>query len=165
MIRKEKIVSYVDGHTIDGDVLVPTFKEEKIMLTGTKRFHNCLHLILGLGKMERLLIDWITEEMDERNIIRNEIYVRKMFIDFIEKLNLEGKGKTYTDGAVNNSFGILRKKGILTAISKGVMQVNPKYYWNSSDSDRIDAIMMNIQFSTTSANFKILPIDNSKKKK
>ena len=56
MIRKIKKIDYIDGHHLEDDILRPTLKNEQVMLTGTKRFHNCLHLILGLTKLERLLI-------------------------------------------------------------------------------------------------------------
>lgn len=157
MVRKTKKISYIDGHTIDNDTLVPICKEVDIMLTGTKRFHNCLYLILGLSKIQRVLMDWVSEEMDERNIIRNDKYVRSVFINFIEELVIDGEKKSYKDESVNNAFHGLSKSGLLLPVSKGVYQVNPKYYWSGNDKDRIEEIMMNIRFSSSSSNFKVLP--------
>jgi hypothetical protein len=37
-----------------------------------------------------------------------------------------------------------------------VYQVNPKYYWRGSDKERIETIMMNIQFNSDSTNFKVI---------
>lgn len=157
MVRKTKKISYIDGHTIVDDTLIPVCKEVDIMMTGTKRFHNCLYLILGLSKLQRVLMDWVSEEMDDRNIIRNDGYVRSVFIKFIEDLVIDGEKKTYKDESVNNAFHGLKQAGLLIPMSKGVYKVNPKYYWSGSDKDRIEEIMMNIQFSSGSSNFKVLP--------
>lgn len=156
MERKVKKVEYIDGHHLEGETLVPTIKGVEVMMTGTKRFHNCLYLILGLSKLQRVLMDWISEEMDERNIIRNDAYVRSVFIKFIEDLVIDGEKKTYKDDSVNNAFHALKEAKLLIPISKGVYQVNPNYYWSGNDKSRIEEIMMNIRFSSTSSNFKVL---------
>ncbi len=157
MIRKTKIIEYIDGHYIDNDVLKPTLKKVDIMMTGTKRFHNCIYLILGLSKLERALMDWVSEEMDGRNMIRNEKYTRGIFINFISEIVIEDEKKVYQDASVNNAFHGLKDKGLLLPVSKGTYQVNPKYYWAGSDKDRSEEIMMNIRFSSTETNFNVLP--------
>lgn len=157
MNRKSKTISYIDGFQLEGDVMVPVVKGVEIMMTGTKRFHNCLYLIMGLGKLERLLMDWISEEMDDRNIIRNDGFVRGQFINFISTLVIDGDNKVYKDQSVNNAFHSLCSSKLLISISKGIYQVNPNYYWSGSDKDRVDEIMMNIRFSTESTNFKVMP--------
>lgn len=156
MIRKTKAIEYVDGHTVNGDTLVPTVKSVEVVMTGTKRFHNCLYLILGLSKLQRVLMDWVSEEMDDRNIIRNDKYVRGVFIKFIEDIVIDGEKKTYKDDSVNNAFHGLKTAGLLIPMTKGVYQVNPKYYWSGSDVTRLQEIMLNIRFSSTSTNFKVL---------
>lgn len=156
MNRKEKSIEYVDGHYLKDNELVPMFKSVDIMMSGTKRFHNCLYLILGLTKLQRLLMDWVSEEMDERNIIRNDKYTRSVFIKFISELLIDGENKTYRDESVNNAFHGLYTSGLLLPVTKGVYQVNPEYYWKGSDVSRIQEIMLNIRFSSKSANFKVL---------
>lgn len=163
MTRKTKIVEYIDGHYLDGDILKPVCKKVEIMMTGTKRFHNCLYLILGLSKLERALIDWVSEEMDDRNIIRNEKYTRGTFIKFISEIVIDEENKVYQDASVNNAFHGLKEKGLLIPVGKGVYQVNPKYYWNGSDKSRVDEIMLNIQFASAETNFRVMPDGKSYK--
>jgi len=157
MDKKVKKVSYIDGHHLDGETLMPTVKDVEIMMSGTKRFHNCLYLILGLSKLQRVLMDWVSEEMDEKNIIRNDKYVRGMFIKFIEDLIIDGEKKTYKDDSVNNAFHGLKVANLLLPVAKGTYQVNPNYYWSGTDKERMDEIMLNIQFSSKETNFKVLP--------
>lgn len=157
MQRKSKTIEYIDGHYLDGDMLKPTIKTVDVMMTGTKRFHNCLYLLLGLSKLQRILMDWISEEMDERNMVRNEAYTRGMFIDFVSDLVIDGEKKIYKDQSVNNAFHGLKTAGLLIPVSKSVYQVNPKYYWSGTDKDRVDQIMVNLQFESESTNFKVLP--------
>lgn len=156
MDRKYKKVAYVEGHTVKDGLLIPVIKNEEIMLTSTKRFHNCLYLILGLSKAERLLMDWISEEMDDKNMIRNDEYSRKAFISCLEKIVSEGKPLTYTQQSVNTAFKGLCDAGLLRRYSKSVYQVDAMYYWKGDEKERINTIMMNIQFNTTEANFKVL---------
>ena len=157
MDRKIKRIDYIDGHKVDGDILVPVLKYEEIMMTGTKRFHNCLYLILGLGRLERVLMDWVSEEMDKDNMVRNDFYNRKNFIDFISNIEMDGKKNTYIDSSVNTAFSMLQKSGLLISVSKGVYKVNPKYYWNGTDKDRVNQIMVNLEFASANTNFRVIP--------
>jgi len=157
MERKSKKLSYIDGHHLEEGVLKPTIKDVEIMMTGTKRFHNCLYLILGLSKLQRILMDWISEEMDSRNMIRNEAYNRKLFIDFVSSLVIDGENRVYKDSSVNTAFHDLKVSGLLIPVSKSVYQVNPNYYWGGTDKDRVNEIMMNIQFASSETNFRVIP--------
>jgi len=165
MERKVKTIEYVEGHYIKDDVLRPMMKKEEIMMTGTKRFHNCLYLILGLSKLQRVLMDWISEEMDSRNMIRNEKYTREQFINFISTLLIEGENKVYKDTSVNTAFHDLKTVGLLIPVSKSVYQVNPKYYWSGTDKDRIEEIMLNIRFGSNESNFHVIPDYKTSKRK
>lgn len=154
--RRYKKVVYVDGHTVEGDVLKPLQKEEFIMVSGTKSFHNCLYLILGVNKLQRILMDWISEEMDDRNMIRNDTHTRGMFANFLTEIQIDGQTVKYEDQSIANAFHGLFKSGLLIRHTKSVYQVNPKYYWRGSDKDRIETIMMNIQFNSKETNFRVL---------
>lgn len=158
--RKYKIVNYVEGHLIQDGRLIPVTKSKEIMETGTKRFHNCLYVILGLNKLQRVLVDWLSEEMDERNMVRNDKYTRGMFMDFLKEIQVDGKILSYEDQSVANAFHGLYRCGLLIRHTQSVYQVNPEYYWRGSDKARIESIMMNIQFNSGATNFKIL--DSSK---
>lgn len=154
--RRYKKVIYIEGHTLDGDVLVPLVKEQEVMITGTKRFHNCLYLILGVNKLQRVLMDWISEEMDDRNMIRNDIHTREMFSNFLKEISVEGQKVSYGDQSIANAFHGLSKSGLLIRHTKSVYQVNPKYYWRGGDKERIEIIMLNLQFNSKETNFKVL---------
>jgi len=154
--RRYKKIIYIDGHVLEGDTLMPVQKEELVMISGTKRFHNCLYLILGVNKLQRILMDWISEEMDDRNMIRNDSHTRGMFASFLTEIQIDGQNVKYTDQSIANAFHGLYKSGLLIRHNKSVYQVNPKYYWRGSDKERIEVIMMNIQFNSDSTNFRVI---------
>ncbi len=158
-IRKVAILEYAEGHIMDGDVLKPIIKQQDIMLTGTKRFHDCLYLILGVNKLQRVLMDWLSEEMDDKNMVKNDKYVRTQFINFVADLIYDGKKNEYKDQSVANAFHGLFKHGLLIQHSRMYYQVNPLYYWRGNDKDRIESIMMNIKFNSKETNFKVLNAD------
>lgn len=153
--RKYKTINYIDGHRLEDGILVPQNKSKDIMLTNTKRFHNCIYLILGVGRLERVLMDWISEEMDTNNYIRNDVYTRSNFIEFIRDVKMEGKKTEYEDTSVNSAFHNLKSVGLLIPVRKGLYQVNPEYYWRGTDKDREEQIMLNIKFNSKNNNFKV----------
>lgn len=156
--RLENIdISYYDGFYAKDGIMYPKTKHKVIKMTNTKRFHNCLYLILGLSKCERLLMDWLSEEMDDENIIVSDEHMRNKFIKFISSITVEGKKIEYKPQTVANAFNdLVKREDLLLRYSKGRYKVNPEYYWRGKDEDRLDAIMMNIQFETTSTNYKII---------
>lgn len=154
--NKVAIIHYAEGFTTKDENLYPVMKEKEIMLSGTKRFHNCLYLILGLNKLQRILMDWLSEEMDDLNMVKNDKYVRQKFLNFLESIQLTDEKKAYKDQSVANAFHGLKKSGLLLEHSRMYYKVNPMYYWRGNDKDRIDEIMMNIRFKSTETNFKVL---------
>lgn len=153
---ENKIVDYIDGHALKEGILRPTTKTKEIKMTNTKRFHNCLYLILGLSKCQRLLMDWLSEEMDDDNMIISDEHMRSKFIKFISSINVEGKKLSYSDQTVANAFSDLaNREDLLMRKAKGRYRINPEYYWRGNDEDRINAIMMQIQFDSENTNFKI----------
>lgn len=149
---------YIDGHFSKNGILTPMFKSKAIKMTNTKRFHNCLYIILGLSKCQRLLMDWLSEEMDIDNMITHDEYLRAKFIKFISSIQVEGKVLKYEDQTVANAFnGIVKSNDLLLKKAKGKYMVNPEYYWRGKDEDRIATIMMNIEFGSENTNFKIVP--------
>lgn len=151
-------IYYADGHYLKDGYLHPVYKNKEVKMTSTKRFHNCLYILLGLSKCQRLLMDWLSEEMDNENMITHDEYLRNKFIKFISTIQVEGVQLDYKDQTVANAFnGIVKSTDLLIKRAKGKYMVNPEYYWRGKDEDRIASIIMNIEFGSDNSNFKILP--------
>lgn len=151
------IVDYINGHRIENGILVPVTGRKEIKMPATKRFHNCLHILLGLSKCQRLLMDWLAEEMDDDNMIVHDEHMRRKFINFIASIQVEGKVLKYEDQTVANAFNdIVKRQDLLKKLAKSRYRLNPEYYWRGSDKDRIDAIMMMIEFNEGKGNFRVI---------
>lgn len=153
----QKVIDYIDGHIAQDGIFIPVVKKKEIKMSNTKRFHNCLHILLGLNKCQRLLMDWLAEEMDDDNMIISDEHMRSKFIKFIESIQVEGEILSYKDQTVANAFhDLVSRNDVLIKFSKGRYRLNPEFYWRGSDKERIEAIMMNLQFNSASTNFKII---------
>lgn len=99
--------------------------------TYTKRYHNCYALILQLSKSERLFLDFITEKMDEENIIANN----KATHDSFNALLLYFKQTPYKSSTIHKCFSRLSKLELIKNIKgkRGLYMVNPIFFHNKED--------------------------------
>ncbi len=145
--KKLALINYSDGFILDEEVVLRNHKVEKVQMSCTKRYYNCLYLLAGLSPCARNLMDFLAERMDENNLIRSDTLVRTQFIEFFETIT---QGDViYKDSTVKAAFQLLSQKGLIILQSKGVFKVNPKYFFNGDDKDRIKEIVMQIKINST----------------
>lgn len=158
--KKTAVISYLSGwrYREDGSmepIKEPESFEEIVVMNHTKRFHNCLYLLAGLSPCARNLMDWLTEEMTETNIVYHTAGSRRVFNDFIAKIT--GNKVVYADQTVKQAWGELNKAGLLIAKStKATFMVHPKFFFKGTDKDRILKIIAQITFDNKGAdNFRV----------
>jgi hypothetical protein len=105
----------------------------KVEIEFTKRYYRSINLLMQLTRTERILLDFITEEMNEENYVTNSISVRK-------KLNylLKNAGQEpFTDNTVSRCFSGLCKINLIVKVKgRGLYQVNPLFYFKGSEEER-----------------------------
>jgi hypothetical protein len=159
---KFETIEYIAGWEWDADGDGEPIKKlishkQTVVVSSTKRFHNCLYLLAGLSRCAKCLIDYLGEEMNENNIVYHTAGSRDTFRAFISEIT-NGE-TTYADQSVKQAWAELAKSGLLIKQpNKATFQVHPKFFWNGSDKSRIDKLVAEISFNNKGKdNFKILP--------
>lgn len=154
--NKVKIIEYLDGFTVDEEgIAYPVKKKEIVTMSNTRRYYNCLYMLAGIKLLARTLMDWLTEEMNDDNIVYNSQYSRNRFIGFISDITSEKV--VYKHQSVRQAFIDLKYAGLLIQKNKGAYRVHPKFFFKGTENERIELIMFEIKMDTSSTNFKVLP--------
>jgi hypothetical protein len=160
-MAKVEILEYISGWKWDelgnGEpIKVPIIKQEKIVMSSTKRYHNCLYLLSGLSRCAKTLMDYLSEEMNEHNIVYHTAESRKSFIKFIS--DITNGDVNYADQSVKQAWGELSKSGLLIKKdTKATFKVHTKFFTKSNDRMRLRDIVAQIKFNNTGIdNFKII---------
>lgn len=159
MAKKAKeILNYISGWHFDQDqrIRVNDIHSEKVELSHTKRFHNCLYLLAGLSPCARNLMDWLGEEMNDKNIVYHTEDSRKAFNDFIAMITNDKV--RYADQTIKQAWGELSASGLLIKQgSRSAFLVHPKYFFNGEQNKRIERIVAKLIFDNSGIdNFKVL---------
>lgn len=100
--------------------------------SSTKRYHNTIGILVRLNKCARLLLDYIVEEMDEKNKISNNRLLKDGFNDVLKKT-----GQTpYGAITINKAFTELANVNLLISGKKGTYQISPWFFFNGSEVNR-----------------------------
>ena len=159
MAKKAKeILNYISGWHFDHDqrIRVNDIQSERVELSHTKRFHNCLYLLAGLSPCARNLMDWLGEEMNDKNIVYHTEDSRKAFNDFIAMITNDKV--RYADQTIKQAWGELSASGLLIKQgSRSAFLVHPKYFFNGEQNKRIERIVAKLIFDNSGIdNFKVL---------
>lgn len=141
---RNSVIEYVERYVQEEGIILPVMKSRNIINNHTKRYHNCLYLLAGVGGCARDLMDYLTERMDANNLVRNDIEFRREFIDFIDSIT-KGEIK-YKDRTVKDGFETLKKKTLILPKSKGIYKVNPEYFVKNNDGSREKMIKIELEF-------------------
>lgn len=161
-MARVEVIEYLAGWEWDKDgdgdpIKVPIKYKQTVVMSSTRRFHNCLYLLAGLSRCAKCLMDYLGEEMNENNIVYHTKGSRDTFRGFISDIT---NGETqYADQSVKQAWAELAKSGLLIKQGhKATFQVHPKFFWNGSDKSRIDKLVAEIVFNNKGKdNFKVLP--------
>lgn len=138
-------------------ILLPTCTYKAVVRSHTKRYHNCLYALAGIGSCARDLMDYMTEQMDDTNHISTNKYLRDKFITFIkqttEKKDVNGvvvDFVEYSDSSVKRALRILTEKHLIRQVQKGVCLVNPEFFWKNNEDKRMGMVRVELEFSSGS---------------
>ncbi len=131
--------------TDTGDVELLDFKTFKYEGASVKRYFNTLQPLFQLNKAERLLLDFITEEMDENNLVTNSTKLKEKFNTMLSN----AKQNVYKDNYINQCFTtLLEHNFILAEKERGLYQVNPLYFFKGTEKDRERRIRRNLEIKS-----------------
>jgi hypothetical protein len=118
------------------------FTSVKVETTFFKRYYNSIFLLMQLGKCERVLMDFIVEEMDDKNYVTNSIQLRGKLNYMLQKMGQEA----YADGTFQKSFKNLCEISlVIKSKGRGLYQINPLYFFKGTEEDRQKAIRFNLE--------------------
>lgn len=99
----------------------------------TKRYFNSLLLLMKLSRAERILLDFITEEMDDNNFITNSVQIRNKFNSLLKKIGQD----TYADSTIHRCFANLTQNHLILKMKgRGLYQVSPVFFFKGSEEQR-----------------------------
>ena len=159
MGKKDRgVLSYISGWKFDENegIKLPVMHSENIELSHTKRFHNSLYLLAGLSPCARNLMDWLGEEMNDKNIVYHTEDSRIAFNEFIGLIT--NGNVSYADQTIKQAWSELSSSGlIIKQSSRSAFLVHPKYFFNGEKNKRIERIVAKLIFDNNGEdNFKII---------
>ncbi len=146
MYKKKVRLKYL-GKDIEGSHSGEFFREQWLTVDvegkSTKRYHNTIGILVQLSKCARILLDFLVEEMDDKNLVSNNNLFKKEFNQIIK---VTGQ-KPYTSVTINKAFSELTDKNILNPIykKKGTYQVDPVFYFKGTEKNREKLIRKNLE--------------------
>lgn len=154
----KKILRYatgIDKERSEEDVTLLTFRSVKIETASVKHYSNHLHILAELSGTNRLVLDFILQEMDSNNYIANNSSFKKNFRRTIEQLGVE---RDYSSSTINNAFGNLKKIFVLlkeSDLGRGLYRVNPLYFWKGTERSRLELIRQYREYKFKGENNKV----------
>lgn len=93
-----------------------------------------MHLSEKLSRAERLMLDFITEKMNLKNIVYNNPDTHVQFNKLNKKLGIS----PYSSSTIHKCFSALSKQTLIYKVQgkRGMYKVNPIYYYKGSEEDR-----------------------------
>jgi hypothetical protein len=111
----------------------PRYTTKVVTNLHTKRFHNSIGLMARLSKCARILLDFITENMNEENLIENNSNLKTEFNKLLVQTGNEG----YGDNMINRAFTELSGRSLITKQKRrGLYQINPLFFCNNTLPER-----------------------------
>lgn len=133
MPKKKQYVRYLTKKYATTEEEGVGFATIVVEADSAKRYFNSMGVLSKLSKGERLLLDYLVEEMDEHNFVTNNKQLRSSFGKLLTRFGIPA----YTTSTINKYFSNLQKHCVLEkAKGRGVYQVNPSFYFKGSLKDR-----------------------------
>lgn len=145
--EKEHIeLMWLEGVRLDTEDSGWAQKYSYVASSSTKRYYNCLYLLCRLSPCARNLMDYLSEEMTEDNMISTDKFMRDSFDAFISRIT--NKRVSYKDISIKKAVRELKDKHLLITVGIGRAKVNPMYFFKGSDSKRIENIKLIIKIGS-----------------
>ena len=118
------------------------FTSVKVETTFFKRYYNSSSILVQLGKADRILLDFIVEEMDDYNFVSNTFQLRNKINYILSKMGME----PYADNTFQKCFKVLTTKElVIKKKGRGYYQVNPLFFFKGTEEERQQAIRKNLE--------------------
>ncbi len=97
---------------------------------------------MKLSRSERIFLDFVSEEMDDNNLITNSFQIRDRFNFLLKKVGQD----SYSDSTIHKCFNGLTEHHLLYKIKgRGLYQVSPLFFYKGSEEDRAKLIRKNLE--------------------
>lgn len=126
----------------------PRYGYRSVETEFVKRYYSVFAILAGLNPCCRDLMDYLTEVMDDDNMVRSDEYSRQNFLQILKEQTLLPSGEfvDYSDSNIKKAFQTLTERRCLIKLNKGVYKVNPEIYFKKSNIKRLEAIKLTIEF-------------------
>ena len=99
---------------------------------------------MQLSKAERIFLDYITEEMDDNNLVTNCLQTRQKFNNLLKKIGQE----SYSDSTIHRCFSGLSNYHLITKqAGRGLYQVSPIFFFKGTEEQRVKAIRKQLELA------------------
>jgi hypothetical protein len=142
---KNKKINYTRDFTVEDGFIIPQEGYKSVLASHTKRYHNCLYLLAGLNTCARNLMDFLTEEMSNDNIVRSDKVTKSKFVEFI--LNVSDGKIAYGESSIKKAYSVLCDKGLIRKLSRGTYKVNPEFFIRNGEDNRERLLKIDLEFA------------------
>lgn len=129
------------------DLYIPATDYITVTRSHTKRYRNCLYLLMGIDGCPRKLIDYLVDNMSDNNTVGNNSMTRMGFINACKKSGIE----PYSQSTVKEAFGVLTDVEFLLPRQRGFYTVNPKFFFDGDEAERVKMIRLTLEFAAGTA--------------
>ena len=145
--KKEKL-KYIGKIDVKEGIAYPRPAYKNIENCFVRKYYGVFSILIGLNPCARDLMEYLTEVMNEDNIVRSDEYTRKEFVKNIYECSLHKDGTfiTYSDSNIKKAFQLLVERKCLIKVSKSIYKVNPEFYFRGTGPDRLTNIKLVLEF-------------------
>lgn len=145
--EKEHIeLMWLEGVRLDTEDSGWAQKYSYVASSSTKRYYNCLYLLCRLSPCARNLMDYLSEEMSDDNMVSTDSFMRNGFNAFVVRIT--NKKVHYEDITIKKAIKELKDKQLIISVGIGRAKVNPMYFFKGSDAKRIENIKLVIKIGS-----------------
>ena len=140
MLKRKQKINYltIDLEKSKGGLTHLKWVSVMVDTSTVKRYRGALPLLSKLGRCPRSLLDFLIEEMDDKNKVKNDGNLKKRF-----NRSIDGK---YGDVSINKAFAELCDYSLAKKERKrGVYQINPLYFFKGTEAKRQELIRRNLE--------------------
>jgi hypothetical protein len=133
-MKNQHIYVYVvTGYQTSGQLQLPIMATASVVSSSVQRYQSTAHKLMRLKPLEIVLMDYLTEVMDDKNMVSNTAYHRAEFIDYVKK----HCNKEVANSTVLKGFQSLKKLGLIISMDhRSYYRVNPRHYFAGSATAR-----------------------------
>lgn len=113
-------------------------KRKRLAYTGeyTKLYNNAFTVIVECSRCAQLLFLFLTTKMDNKGTVYSNTVTRNEFLLYV----YEKYGKNlFTEDTIKVAFKELKDKELLIPYVRGIMYINPVYFWRGDNNSRKEA--------------------------